>query len=45
MIYWILLMVFVGINESLIIPTLAVSVIFGLGGVGAILVMKFLGVI
>ena len=42
---WILLMVFVGIESSLIIPSLVVSLIFGLGGVGALLILLFFGVI
>lgn len=42
---WILLLVFVGIKASLIIPTLVVSVIFGLAGVGVLLLLMFLGVI
>jgi hypothetical protein len=42
---WILLLVFVGIKEALIIPTLAVSVIFGLAGVGALLLLMFFSAI
>ena len=42
---WILFMVFVGIDPGLIIPSLAVSVIFGLAGVGVLLVLKFFGVV
>ncbi len=42
---WILLMVFIGIEGPLIIPTLVVSVIFGLAGVGALLLLLFFGVI
>jgi len=42
---WLLLMIFIGIETPLIIPTLAVSVIFGLGGVGALLVLMFFGII
>lgn len=42
---WILFMVFVGVDPALTIPSLAVSVIFGLAGVGVLLVLKFFGVI
>jgi hypothetical protein len=42
---WILFMTFVGVDPGLTIPSLAVSVIFGLAGVGVLLVLKFFGVI
>ncbi len=42
---WILFMVFVGVDPVLTIPSLVVSVIFGLAGVGVLLVLKFFGVI
>ena len=42
---WILLMVFFPLGEGLAIPGLVVSVIFGLAGVGALLVLKFFGVV
>ena len=42
---WILLVVFMGVSGPLLLPTLAVSLIFGIGGVGALMVLMFFGII
>ncbi|MAG22207.1 MAG: hypothetical protein CL943_02795 [Candidatus Diapherotrites archaeon] len=42
---WILLVVLVGVEGTLLIPTLAVSLIFGLAGVGVLLMLMFFAVI
>ena len=42
---WIIFMVFVGVEGPVMIPSLVISVIFGLAGVGALLVLKFFAII
>ncbi len=42
---WILFIFFVGVDQSLLIPSLVISVIFGLAGVGVLLVLTFFGVV
>ncbi len=42
---WILFMIFVGIDPNYTIPSLVISVIFGLAGVGCLLLLKFFGIV
>ena len=42
---WILLVVFMGVSGPMLLPSLAVSLIFGIGGVGALLVLMFFGIL